>query len=65
MIAPYDIFILKRGEYVWLEVAKTLDDAKVRVQKLGATQPGDYLIFNQNTVQSISLTVYPPKPEAH
>ena len=65
MIPQFDIFRMKKGEYVWLEVAKTLDNAKVRVQELGATQPGEYLIFNQNTVQSISLTVYPPKPEAH
>jgi hypothetical protein len=35
----------------------TLDAAKARIQLLGATQTGDYLIFNQTTAEKISLRV--------
>ena len=35
----YDIFRMKKGEYVWLEATMTLDDAESRVQELGAAEP--------------------------
>jgi hypothetical protein len=57
MIAQFDIFRLKNGEYVWLEATMTLDDAKGRVQELGAAEPSEYLIFNQETCGRISLRV--------
>jgi hypothetical protein len=48
---------MKKGEYVWLEATMTLDDAEVRVQELGAAEPGEYLIFDQKTCSRISLRV--------
>ena len=65
MIPQYDIFRLKKGEFVWLEATMTLDDAEARVQELGAAEPGEYLIFNEKTCDRISLTVeHRPKSEA-
>jgi len=55
MVPQFDIFRKKQGDYVWLEATMTLDDAEVRVQELGAAEPGEYLIFNQKTCGRISL----------
>ena len=57
MVPQFDIFRMKKGEYVWLEATMTLDDAEARVQELGAAEPGEYLIFNQITCGRISLRV--------
>jgi hypothetical protein len=43
MSPQFDIFTMKKGEYVWLEATMTLDDAAARVQELGAAEPGEYL----------------------
>ena len=65
MIPQYDIFRVKKGEYVWLAATMTLDDAEARVQELGAADPGEYVIFNVKTCDRISLTVeHRPKSEA-
>jgi hypothetical protein len=47
----------------WQESAFTLDDAKAQVQRLGLSRPGEYLIFNHKTVDSVSIIVTPPKLE--
>ena len=56
-IPQYDIFRMKKGEYVWLETTRTLDDAKARVQELGAAEAGEYVIFDEKTCNRISLIV--------
>ena len=55
MIRQFDILRKEMSDYVWLEATMTLDDAEVRVQELGAAEPGEYLIFNQKTCGRISL----------
>jgi len=61
MIPQFDIFRMKKGEYVWLKATMTLDDAEARVQELGAAEPGEHLIFNHR----ISLIVeHRQKPKA-
>ena len=57
MIPQYDIFRIKKGEYVWIQATMTLDDAEARIQELGAAEPGEYLIFNERNCDRISLTV--------
>ncbi len=57
MIPQFDIFRMKKSEYVWLEATMTLDGAEARIQELGAAEPGEYLIFNQKTCGRISLRV--------
>ena len=65
MIPQYDIFRMKKDEYVWLEATITIDDAEARLQELGAAEPGEYLIFNEKTCDRSSLTVeHRPKSEA-
>ena len=65
MTPQYDIFRMKKGEYVWLEATMTLEDAEARVQELGAAEPGEYVIFDEKTCDRISLTVeHRQKPKA-
>ena len=65
MIPQYDIFRVKKGEYVWLEATMTLDEAEARVQELGAAEPGEYLIFDEKNCDRISLIVeHRQKPKA-
>jgi len=41
MVAPFDILpVLRDGAPLWMEAAKTLQDAKARVPQLAATEPG-------------------------
>jgi hypothetical protein len=48
--APYDIFRLESNDSVlWLDKAKSLEDAKSRVQELSAGSPGPYIVLNQLT----------------
>jgi hypothetical protein len=55
MIHEYDIFRFDNTcPTLWLEPVMTLNDAKARIQQLGATEPGDYLIFNQTTAEKIT-----------
>ena len=65
MIPQYDIFRVKKGEYVWLEATMTLDEAEARIQELGAAEPGEYLIFDEKNCDRISLIVeHRQKPKA-
>jgi len=49
MIPQFDIFRMKKSEYVWQEATMTLADAEARVHELGAAEAGEYLIFDQRT----------------
>ena len=58
MIPPFDIFQVVEGRQpLWLEPASTLDDARARVNELGKSRPGEYLIFSQKTGHKISVIV--------
>jgi len=58
MIAPFDIFrVMQDSQPLWLEPASTLDDAKARVNELGKSRPGEYIIFSQKTGHKISIMV--------
>jgi hypothetical protein len=60
MVPPFDIFrVIKDGQPFWLEPAESLDQAKARVQELGASEPGEYLIFSQKTGHKVSIKVDP------
>ncbi len=65
MIPPFDIFRVGEGGHpIWLEPSATLDDAKARVQELGKSRPGEYLVFSQKTGHKISILVAPPEQPA-
>jgi hypothetical protein len=60
MVPQYDIFRVRDDDTpVWLEPATTFHDAHARVQQFGASEPGEYFIFNQNNAQKIRLVVEP------
>lgn len=58
MVSPFDIFRAEEdGGLRWLEAARDLETAKVRVQILGTAVPGEYLIFSLVTGSKISIKV--------
>ena len=57
MVAPFDIFWVKDGSPLWAESVQTFDDAKIRVQELGVSQPGEYLIYSQKSGNKTSIIV--------
>jgi hypothetical protein len=60
MIPEYDIFWVDTdGTPVWLGPASTLADAWTQIQQLGATEPGNYFIFDQKTAEKIALRAGP------
>jgi hypothetical protein len=60
MIPPFDIFYVSHDGYIWQEPAESLECAKLRVQQLGASRPGEYIIFSQKTGNKLSIHVVPP-----
>jgi hypothetical protein len=57
MIPEYDIFRIEKNGLTWIEPARTLDDAKARIQEHNAKEPGDYYISNPSTGDRIRLDV--------
>jgi hypothetical protein len=57
MISQFDIFRVEDSQISWQEAATSLHEAKARVSDLGATCPGEYLIFNQQTGTRVSINV--------
>ncbi len=57
MKPEYDIFRIEKNGLTWLEPAITLDEATARIHQRGATEPGDYFIFDQSTGDRIPLKV--------
>jgi hypothetical protein len=60
VIPPFDIFWTDGDGPIWREASPTLDAAKARVQELGKTQPGEYMIFSQITGHKLTITIDPP-----
>ena len=52
----FDIFkIADDGNPLWVEASETLDAAKARVKELLKVQSAEYVIFNQETQDKISV----------
>ena len=50
MLPPFDIFRVETdGHIVWKDTAETLDLARLRIKILTGSQPGDYVIYSQET----------------
>ena len=43
----------KDGNYIWLEAGGDLKSAKLRLQELSASAPGEYLLFDRVSAQII------------
>ena len=61
MIPPFDIFrVASDGHLVWKATADNLDSAERRVKLLMGVDPGDYIIYSQQTGNK--TLVQPQKP---
>jgi hypothetical protein len=52
---PFDL--LKRhedGSFIWLETARDIEIARVRLQELCAQTPGNYFVFDQKSQQIVA-----------
>jgi FtsP/CotA-like multicopper oxidase with cupredoxin domain len=65
MVPPFDIFRVETdGHLAWKDTAETLDLARLRIRILAVAEPGDYVIYSQETghktvVRSDGSTVGP------
>ena len=56
MIPPFDIFRVETdGQLTWQATAETLDVARLRVKTLMDAQPGDYVIYSQETGHKMTV----------
>jgi hypothetical protein len=65
--SPFDIIkVLADDSLAWVEAAKELSTARIRVWELLAHSPGEYIVFNQQTktlVAHFSIHETPQIPE--
>ena len=55
---PFDIIkVLANDTLAWVESAKELTAARIRVWELLACSPGEYIVFNQQTGRASGLQV--------
>jgi hypothetical protein len=55
MLATLDIFKMEDGSYVWKAAAESLELARSKVEELATNEPGEYMIFSQNTQNKIVI----------
>ncbi len=48
--------LLDGGELVLVEAVQTPEDARQRIEALAAFRPGQYVIYNEETGQRLSIT---------
>jgi len=56
MVPSLDIFKINGGDVLWREAVATLEAAKIRIQRLALSSPGEYLILDQHTGQRTFVT---------
>jgi hypothetical protein len=50
MLPPFDIFRVETdGRLVWKDTAQTFDLARLRIKILMISQPGDFVVYSQET----------------
>jgi hypothetical protein len=56
MVEPFEIFRVSSDDQpLWVETETALDRARVRVEQLGVTNPGEYLIYCNESGDQISI----------
>jgi hypothetical protein len=48
--------LLDGGELLFLEAVQTLEDARQRIEALAEVSPGQYVIYNKETGERVSIT---------
>jgi hypothetical protein len=57
MFEPFDVFRIKDGQPLWINSAPALATARSQVEVLGASKPGEYLIFCHRSGEKIPVWV--------
>jgi hypothetical protein len=52
-----DIFRVDTRGVQWMDSASTIEDAELRIQKLGRNIPGEYLVLNQVTGNKLVIKI--------
>jgi hypothetical protein len=52
---PIDIFRIEPKGVLWLESTVSVDEARARIQLLGAQKPGQYVVLNQTTGNKLTI----------
>jgi len=52
---PIDIFRVEPKGVLWLESTGSVDEARARIQLLGAQKPGEYVVLNQTTGNKLMI----------
>ena len=56
MLPPFDILkVFPSGTLNWIEAATTLDDAKKRIEQIMQLHAGEYIIYDQQTGNKVSI----------
>lgn len=63
MVPPFDIFRQEAdGSLRWLQTSDSLQAAKLRIEVLALTAPGEYVIFSQKTGNKTVIIAGKPEP---
>jgi hypothetical protein len=63
MKVAYDIFRRIPGGPVWIEAVEDLELAKLRLEKLIETRPGDYFVYDASSSKIVFTAVDPAQTE--
>ncbi len=55
--SPVDIFRVDAKGVLWLESSRTIDEARERIQQLGAKTAGEYMLLNQTTGNKLMIKI--------
>ena len=62
-IPRYDVLKRDCGGLLWIEAMDDLESAWLRVQELSSATYGEYLVFDQNTGQTVGQARHGPRHE--
>jgi hypothetical protein len=59
-IPRYDVLKRDCGGLLWIEAVDDLESARLRIQELRSGSYGEYLVFDQNTGQTVDKCAMVP-----
>ena len=59
-IPRYDILKRYSRGVLWIEAVDDLESARLRIQELSSASDGEYLVFDQNTGQTVDKCAMVP-----
>jgi hypothetical protein len=63
MKVTYDIFRRLPGGPIWIEAVPDLEQARMRLERLIATRPGDYFVYDASSSKIVFTAVEPAQTE--